>query len=138
VFHNLNQGTGAKPNAFARLTRAWRHGGPTGLVVAQHPHTPDPASMTAARTALTETLAEMTDHASSLTSWRNRLTLPDQGLQLRLGPDARWPPYLKDNGAWWSAGPPDRDPVAALTTAWHQTWPHRRNGPQGSSVNAGT
>ncbi|WP_338900597.1 hypothetical protein WBG99_17770 [Streptomyces sp. TG1A-60] len=39
-FHRLIENTGAEPTAFARLTRAWRHGGPTGLAVAEHPHTP--------------------------------------------------------------------------------------------------
>ncbi|QDO38033.1 hypothetical protein FNV62_07650 [Streptomyces sp. RLB3-17] len=115
-FHNLIQNTGTKPTAFARLVRAWRHGGPTGLTVAEQPHTPDPAVMAAARTALTMTLAEMATAPVPLRAWRNRLTLPGQGIQLRLGPDACWYPYLQDDdGAWWPAPPADTDPVAALT-----------------------
>jgi hypothetical protein len=39
-FHLLIQNTGAKPTAFARLTHAWRHGGPTGITVAEQPHPP--------------------------------------------------------------------------------------------------
>nr|WP_237519481.1 SWIM zinc finger family protein [Streptomyces sp. HUCO-GS316] len=70
-FHRLIQNTGAKPTAFARLTRAWRHGGPTGITVAEHPHTPDPTAMTA-RTALTEALTEMTTAPIALRAWRNR------------------------------------------------------------------
>ncbi|KAB1142510.1 hypothetical protein F7R91_28790 [Streptomyces luteolifulvus] len=117
-FHRLIQNTGAKPTAFARLTRAWRHGGPTGITVAEHPHTPDPTAMTAARTALTEALTEMTTAPIALRAWRNRLTLSDHGIQLRLGPDARWYPYLHDDGEWWPAAPADPDPVTALTSVW--------------------
>lgn len=121
-FHRLIVNTGARPDAFARLTRAWRHGGPTGLTVAEHPHTPDPAAMTAARTALTTALTEMTAAPVPFRAWRNRLTFPAHGIQLRLGPDARWYPYLQeeDDGEWWPAAPADADPVAALTAVWQQ------------------
>jgi uncharacterized Zn finger protein len=120
-FHHLIQNTGAKPATFARLTRAWRHDGPTGLTVTEQPHTPDPAAMAAARTTLTTALTEMTTTPVPLRAWRNRLTLTDHGIQLRLGPDARWYPYLQeDDGEWWPAAPADTDPVAALTAVWHQ------------------
>ncbi|MGW1157591.1 SWIM zinc finger family protein [Streptomyces sp. NPDC002513] len=121
-FHHLIQNTGANPAAFARLTRAWRHGGPMGLSIAEQPHTPDPAAMTAARTALTTALMEMATAPVPLRAWRNRLTLTDHGIQLRLGPDARWYPCLRDDdGEWWPAAPADADPVAALTSVWQQT-----------------
>ncbi|MGY1499225.1 hypothetical protein ACW4TU_22020 [Streptomyces sp. QTS52] len=114
-FHHLIVNTGAKPGAFARLTRAWRHGGPTGLTVAEHPHTPDPVTMKAARTALTGAPVP-------LRTWRNRLTLTDHGIQLRLGPDARWYPYSQDDeGEWWPGAPADTDPAAALTSVWQRT-----------------
>ena len=120
-FHHLLQNTGAKPTAFARLTRAWRHGGSTGVTVAEQPYTPDPVTMTAARTALTTALAEMTTAPGPLRAWRNRLTFTDHGIQLRLGPDARWYPCLQDDGGeWWPAAPADTDPVAALTAVWQQ------------------
>ncbi|MFI6121648.1 SWIM zinc finger family protein [Streptomyces sp. NPDC051064] len=120
-FNHLVQNTGAKPSTFARLTRAWRHGGPAGITVAEQPHTPDPVAMTTARTALATALAEMTDSSVPLRAWRNRLTLTAHGIQLRLGPDTRWYPYLRDDdGEWWPAAPADADPVAALTTAWSQ------------------
>lgn len=120
-FHHLIQNTGTKPTAFARLTRAWRHGGPTGITVAEQPYAPDPTVMKAARTALDAALAEMTDSPAHLRTWRNRLTLTHHGIQLRLGPDARWYPYLQDDdGEWWPAAPADTDPVIALTAAWSQ------------------
>ncbi|MFD3732899.1 SWIM zinc finger family protein [Streptomyces sp. NPDC058632] len=118
-FHRLVENTGGRPTTFARLTRAWRHGGPTGLAVAEQPHTPDPAAMTAARTALTTALTEMTTAPVPLRVWRNRLTLTNHGVQLRLGPDTRWYPYLQeDDGEWWPAAPADTDPAAALTAVW--------------------
>lgn len=120
-FHHLIQNTGAKPTAFARLTRAWRHGGPTGITVAEQPYAPDPTVMKTARTAVDAALAEMTDSPTHLRTWRNRLTLTHHGIQLRLGPDARWYPYLRDDdGEWWPAAPADSDPVTALTAAWSQ------------------
>ncbi|KKD05518.1 SWIM zinc finger family protein [Streptomyces sp. WM6386] len=120
-FHHLIQNTGTDPTAFARLTRSWRHGGPVGITVTEQPHTPDPVAMTTARTALTTALAEMTDSPVPLRAWRNRLTLTADGIQLRLGPDTRWYPYLQDDdGEWWPAAPADADPVAALTGAWSQ------------------
>ncbi|MEU3086167.1 SWIM zinc finger family protein [Streptomyces massasporeus] len=120
-FHHLIQNTGTNPTAFARLTRAWRHGGPTGVTVAEQPHTPDPTVMKATRTALDAALAEMTDSPTHLRAWRNRLTLTQHGIQLRLGPDARWYPYRQDeDGEWWPAAPADSDPVTALTAAWSQ------------------
>jgi hypothetical protein len=120
-FHHLIQNTGTNPTVFARLTRAWRHGGPMGITVAEQPHTPDPTVMKATRTALDTALAEMTDSPAHLRAWRNRLTLTQHGIQLRLGPDARWYPYLQDDdGEWWPAAPADSDPVTALTAAWSQ------------------
>ncbi|MFJ8009492.1 SWIM zinc finger family protein [Streptomyces fagopyri] len=119
--HHLIRSTGTKPTALARLARAWRHGGPDGVTVAEQPHTPDPAMMKTARAALNTALTEMTNAPASLRVWRNRLTLDDQGIQLRLGPDTRWYPYLRDDqGEWWPAAPAATDPVAALTTVWRQ------------------
>lgn len=121
-FHNLIQNTSANPMGFARLIRAWRHSGLTGITVVEQPHSPDPSAMTAARTTLTAALAEMTDTPVRLRTWRNRLTLPDHGIQLRLGPDARWYPYRQENdGEWWPAAPADADPVAVLTAIWRRT-----------------
>ncbi|WP_328340678.1 hypothetical protein [Streptomyces violaceus] len=99
-FHHLIQSTNAKPTAFARLTRAWRHGGPTGptgITVAEQPHAPDPTVMKATRTALDAALAEMTDSPTHLRTWRNRLTVTHHGIQLCLGPDARW--YCRERTA---------------------------------------
>ncbi|MFR0357468.1 SWIM zinc finger family protein [Streptomyces sediminimaris] len=121
-FHHLVQNTGARPAAFARLTRAWRYGGPTGLSVAERPLSPGPTVMAAARTALTEALTDMTTAPVTLRVWRNRLTLTGHRIQLRLGPDSRWYPYLQhEDGEWWPSAPGDPDPVTALTAVWQHT-----------------
>jgi uncharacterized Zn finger protein len=117
-FHGLQLGAGLRPLELARLTRAWRYGGATGVFVAERATAPDPAAMTTARNALTEAIADMTEDAVPLTAWRNRLTLGDTGIQLRYGPDDRWHPYAHEDGEWWPCAPADPDPVTALTTAW--------------------
>lgn len=127
-FHGLQAGTGLRPNEFARLVRAWRHGGPAGVTTAEQPHTPEPAVMTAARTALTRTLTEIHGvgtAAPRLRTWRNRLTIDGTGLQLRLGPDTRWHPYEQTDadGEWWPCGPAHPDPATALTTVWDRRRP---------------
>ncbi|WP_245985115.1 SWIM zinc finger family protein [Streptomyces tateyamensis] len=120
--HALQAGTGLRPMELARLTRAWRHGGAVGMTVAEEPGPADPAVMASARTVVAEALADMAPEtgATPLRAWRNRLTLGDTGLQLRLGPDGRWYPYRNENGDWWPCAPAETDPVAALTTAWER------------------
>ncbi|MBT2543237.1 SWIM zinc finger family protein [Streptomyces sp. ISL-44] len=127
-FHALQRGTGLAPLEFARLTRAWRHGGATAVTVAGQTAPPDPATLAAARTALTTALAEMIESAegtapaqvTGIKAWRGRLTLGDTGLQLRYGPDGHWYPYAREDGDWWPCAPAAPDPVAALTAAWDQ------------------
>ncbi|GAA1927956.1 SWIM zinc finger family protein [Streptantibioticus ferralitis] len=91
-FHGIRTSTGVRPAELSRLTRAWRHGGAAGVTAAEEPFTPEPATMAAARTAVARALRDMDDDTAGqrLRAWRNRLTLEGAGLQLRLGPDARW------------------------------------------------
>ncbi|MEC4017521.1 SWIM zinc finger family protein [Streptomyces sp. H27-D2] len=119
-FHGLQQGTGLRPVEFARLTRAWRYGGATGVIVAEEPSTPDPSAPAAARTAVTGALTDMARDAVALKAWRNRLTLGGTGIQLRYGPDRRWYPYVRQDGEWWPCAPADADPVAAFAAAWEK------------------
>ncbi|MFJ4554262.1 SWIM zinc finger family protein [Streptomyces sp. NPDC088817] len=123
-FHQLVRATGLAPLDFARLVRALRHGGPAGLAVARAPLAPDPAAMAAARTALLDPDSDDgTDAARRvrLRVWRNRLTVDNEGIQIRFGPDNRWHPYTReDRGTaadWWPCAPATADPVAALVAA---------------------
>ncbi len=121
-FHNIQARTGIRPTELARLTRAWRNGGPAGVTAAEKPFTPEPATMAAARTALTRALQDVDDSKAQprLRAWRNRLTLEGAGLQLRLGPDMRWHPYEREDSEWWPCAAADPDPVAALAAAWEK------------------
>jgi hypothetical protein len=116
--HNLVTGTGLTPRTFDRLVRALRHGGPVGVAVARDPLTPDSAAMAAARTALAACDDEA---ATALKPWRNRLTDERSGIQLRLGPDGCWYPYVREGRGsasdWWPCAPADGDPVTALVAA---------------------
>lgn len=124
-FHALQTRTGLRPMELARLTHAWRHGRAVGLVVAEEPVAADSGAMAAARTAVAEALADMAPGDTpgapvALRAWRNRLTLGDTGLQLRLGPDGRWYPYARQDGDWWPCAPAGDDPVTALAAAWER------------------
>ncbi|MFM9449115.1 SWIM zinc finger family protein [Streptomyces acidiscabies] len=118
-FHHLVRATGLPPLDFARLVRAWRHGGPAGVEVARAPLTPDPRAMSAARTALADPdVMDDTTGSVAPRTWRNRLTADAEGVQIRLGSDGRWYPYVREGhgpGAeWWPCGAATADPVAAF------------------------
>ncbi|KOV49939.1 hypothetical protein ADL00_44955 [Streptomyces sp. AS58] len=121
-FHRLVHATGLPPRDFARLVRAQHNGGPAGVAVARAPLTPEPAAMAAARTALSDLdNADDTGGTVRLRSWRNRLTIDDEDVQIRLGPDNRWHPYIREGHGttadWWPCAPATADPVAALVAA---------------------
>jgi hypothetical protein len=115
-FHRLVTSTGSDPAGFARLVRAARHGGVPGITTARTPLAPDPVALAAACTAL-----EGSDEPVPVRTWRNRLTLDAEGIQLRYGPDGRWHPYARETLAgrtdWWPCAPAHPDPLAALTSA---------------------
>ncbi|MFE7710788.1 hypothetical protein ACFU6I_34555 [Streptomyces sp. NPDC057486] len=85
---------------------------------------PRPAAMAAARTALLDPdNADGVDAARTvrLRAWRNRLTADNEGIQIRLGPDNRWHPYIREGhgtaAAWWPCAPVTADPIAAFVAA---------------------
>ena len=92
-----------------RAVRAWGYGGVAGLTVLDVAWTPSKAEVARARTAWEG------GELPAATVWRNRWTVEGQGLQLRYGRDGRWYPYRDEAGDWWPAGPPERDPGAALS-----------------------
>ncbi|MET9517235.1 SWIM zinc finger family protein [Streptomyces sp. NPDC002994] len=100
------------PTDLARAVAAWQQGGLTGLSVLETPWDPPAGPFDRARPALAAAdLPRLRPH-------RNRLTDAERGIQLRLGHDDRWYPYESDPGTddWWPTGPPDEDPVGALTS----------------------
>lgn len=111
-FQVLVQRCGVPGRDLARRALAWRHGGAQGLTVLQTEW--DPLQEAAGVHGL---LAEAREQMRQLTGVPPRLTrnrLSSAGLQLRLGRDLLWYPYLRANGRWDPAGPPSPDPGTAL------------------------
>ncbi|MQY12420.1 hypothetical protein SRB5_25540 [Streptomyces sp. RB5] len=107
----LAAATGRTPTEIARAVAAWRQGGLEGLRLLDTPWDPPAGPFDRARPAFTAAdLPPLRPH-------RNHLTDEPRGLQLRYGHDRRWYPYTADPGSgdFWPAGPPDPDPVGALT-----------------------
>jgi uncharacterized Zn finger protein len=109
-----------RPAALTLGVQAWSYGGAPALDVLEHTWTPDPGEVARARTEL-QAAADGDLHISTT---GNRLTIAadhaadSRGLrpvyQARLDRDGRWHPYQRVDGEWQPAGPPDRDPTAAL------------------------
>jgi hypothetical protein len=96
----------------ARRALAWRHGGAEGLAVLRTGWNPreEVAGAEHLLAAAREPLRQLTGTPPRLTG--NRLS--SAGVQLRLGRDLQWYPYLRSRGEWDPAGPPSPDPAVAL------------------------
>ncbi|MGK5628821.1 SWF or SNF family helicase [Streptomyces sp. URMC 123] len=92
--------------------RAWRQGGAAALAVLEEEWSPEPEVLAHARERITATWDE--ERVPRLRLTHNRWTAVGAGVQVRYGRDGRWWPYRKERGRWCPAGPPDRDPAAAL------------------------
>lgn len=99
-----------------RAVAAWAAGGRHGLATLDEPWTPPAAVLARARSSLE--LAWGDDPLPEPTTWRNRATFTyrSRRVQLRLGRDGRWYPYVDVAGEWWPEGVPDADPVPVLAT----------------------
>ncbi|MEU5694540.1 SWIM zinc finger family protein [Actinosynnema sp. NPDC020468] len=86
----------------AREVLAWRQGGAPGLAALEESWNPGRAAHAAWRSG----------GLPDAEVWRNRWTVRDR--QLRFATDGRWYGYRRENGSWWPAGTPDRDPAAVL------------------------
>lgn len=109
TFPTLAARSGIDGRELARRGLAWRHGGRTGLDLLHtdwHPATDTAHLLKAARVAL----RDLTGGTARIT--RNRVTAGR--LQLRLGPDYLWYPYLRSDHDWEPAGPPQPDPARAV------------------------
>jgi hypothetical protein len=97
-----------------RAVAAWGRGGRHGRAARDQPWSP-PAAMLARAWALLEA-AWGDDPLPEPTTWRNRATFTHRSrrVQLRLGQDGRWYPYVDVVGEWWPQGDPDVDPVPVL------------------------
>jgi len=112
-FGRLAERSGVDPRELARRALAWRHGGAAGLEAlvtswdpAADAGSDAPELLKAARAAL----RDATDAAVSVRG--NQVTA--EPIQLRLGRDLLWYPYLLSGDRWEPAGPPQADPAHAV------------------------
>ncbi|MFJ7955444.1 SWF or SNF family helicase [Streptomyces sp. NPDC096319] len=113
----LASGSGRSRAELELATRAWRFGGAAALAVLDEEWTPDAGALDRAGMRLAEAWAE--DERPVLRrAGGARWTVVGAEAQLRLGEDGRWWPYLKAGARWSPAGPAERDPAAALATAF--------------------
>ncbi|MEU1460369.1 SWF or SNF family helicase [Streptomyces sp. NPDC005727] len=115
VAERLAEGSGRGREGLATAVRAWRLGGPAALAVLDEEWPVQGAALARARAALDS--AWETGERPSFRPEGNRWTVPDEGVQLRLGPDGRWWPFRTEGGHWVPAGAPDRNPATALAAA---------------------
>jgi uncharacterized Zn finger protein len=115
AFGRIAARSGADGRLLARTALAWRYGGPTGLETLtsgwnpseEQPDTADllEGAMTALRSATGESAYLV---ANKVTAGR---------VQVRLGRDLLWYPYLNSGEDWEPAGPPHADPLRVIEVA---------------------
>jgi hypothetical protein len=109
LWARLGDGAGER---FDRAVWAWTFAGAAGVDVLGDVWSPPAAEVARGRAALAAAFDE--DDVPEVTVWRNRFTVTGREVQVRLGQDGLWYPLRRRAGDWWPAGPPARDPGAAL------------------------
>ncbi|MCS0634887.1 SWF or SNF family helicase [Streptomyces sp. LP05-1] len=109
----LAAGSGRRPAELARAVRAWRLGGEPALAVLEGRDGPGPEALARAADRLAGAW-EPDERPPLRAAGPGRWTIPGAGAQLRVDREGRWWPYAREAGDWVPAGPPDRDPAAAL------------------------
>ena len=99
----------------ARAVAAWRWGGQAGLETLENAWTPPPAVQVRGHRALELAWSDAgREGPAPVTTWRNRWTIDEHGLQLRYGRDGRWHPYRRQDSAWWPSGPSEGEADTAF------------------------
>jgi uncharacterized Zn finger protein len=113
-FARLAEWSGVDGRELARRALAWRHGGAAGLELLTGEWDPleEVSDVTELLKAARVALREATQQQARVI--RNRITAGR--MQLRLGRDLLWYPYLQSDGEWEPAGPPQSDPARATET----------------------
>ncbi|MFE5589958.1 SWF or SNF family helicase [Streptomyces sp. NPDC056549] len=117
VAARLASGSGRSRVELDLATRAWQFGGAAALAVLDEEWTPDAGAVDRAGARLAEAWADG-ERPVLRRAGGARWTVVGAEAQLRLGEDGRWWPYVKAGARWSPAGPADRDPAAALVTAF--------------------
>jgi len=111
AFTALATCSGVDGRDLARRGLAWQHGGAAGLELL-HADWDPPTGAAGALDLLKAARAALRDMSGTRARvTRNRVTAGR--MQLRLGRDFLWYPYLRSAGDWEPAGPPKPDPAAA-------------------------
>ncbi|MFC9679461.1 SWF or SNF family helicase [Streptomyces sp. NPDC056948] len=115
VADRLADGSGRGREGLETAVRAWHLGGTAALAVLDEEWRVEGETLARARAALES--AWDADERPELRARGNRWTVAGAPVQLRLGRDGRWWPYLKERGRWVPAGGAAQDPATALTSA---------------------
>ncbi|MFF7312395.1 SWF or SNF family helicase [Streptomyces sp. NPDC008137] len=115
VADRLAEGSGRGREGLEAAVRAWHFGGTAALAVLDEEWRVEGEALARARAALES--AWDTDERPELRARGNRWTVAGAPVQLRLGRDGRWWPYVKERGCWMPAGGAAQDPATALTSA---------------------
>jgi uncharacterized Zn finger protein len=105
LWARLGDGAGDR---FDRAVWAWTFAGAAGVGVLQEVWSPPAADVARARAAISAVFAD-DDEVPEIAVWRNRFTLEEHDIQVRLGRDGLWYPYRRRAAEWWPGGPPGRD-----------------------------
>ncbi|MGX1564605.1 SWIM zinc finger family protein [Streptomyces sp. NPDC055506] len=114
VADRLADGSGRGREGLEAAVRAWHLGGTAALAVLDEEWRVEGEALARARAALGS--AWDADERPELRARANRWTVVGAPVQLRLGRDGRWWPYLEERGRWMPAGVAAQDPATALTS----------------------
>lgn len=114
VADRLADGSGRGREGLEAAVRAWHLGGTAALAVLDEEWRVEGETLARARAALDA--AWDTDERPELRARGNRWTVAGAPVQLRLGRDGRWWPYLRERGRWMPAGGAAQDPATALAS----------------------
>lgn len=114
LVERLGQASGRAAD-FSRAVRAWEYSGAAGLDSVDTVWSPPKTAMSWVGPVVVAAWQDSGRPGTpELSVWRNRWTVMGQGVQLRYGQDGLWYPFRAEPGGWSPAGPPTRDPSAAL------------------------
>jgi len=112
AFATLVARSGVGSRDLARQGLAWRQGGLTGLESLRGEWDPAADDPDAVELLATARVVLRTKTGAEETVRRNQVTAGH--LQLRLGRDLRWYPYMRSDEDWEPSGPPETDPARAV------------------------
>ncbi len=114
AFARLATNSGISGQELARQALAWRYGGASGFEVLRDEWDPGTEAAGAAELMKAAGTALRDAAAAPARVTGNRVTA--ERLQLRLGRDLLWYPYVRSADAWEPAGPPQPEPARATET----------------------